>query len=116
MWWRLEPQCISYKMNLSGGSACIKYLIFIFNLVFVVSVSYCTITGHKIRRVCQKIDVVYGAALCNRRQWFLCYTLEGYDPRILFFCRQPDGTFVIRVCSMYWSYMISFALYYKCID
>jgi len=25
-------------MNLSGGSACIKYLIFIFNLVFVVSV------------------------------------------------------------------------------
>jgi hypothetical protein len=36
----LEEFCcdyIRYSMNLSGGSACVKYLLFIFNLIFVVS-------------------------------------------------------------------------------
>jgi hypothetical protein len=60
-------------MNLSGGSACIKYLLFIFNLVFVVSVRYYAITGHTIRRVCQMTWCM--AQYCANAHFDLCVTL-----------------------------------------
>jgi hypothetical protein len=83
-------------MNLSGGSACIKYLLFIFNLVFVVSVMYYAVTVHKIRRVCQVMDFVYGAVLF---EYTLCDFCVTHVITSLEFCCLLTA-FTVRVCRM----------------